>query len=236
MNGKQNNAGKREVEVLEQPHNKRFEQPRAVETPHERGERHKKTFIGALIAFLAANILISVGGVVLFFVLPCVFAAVMAFTVAPERRHNIDPEEAREQVRVEIENLPVQVSEPAIRIERVEVHMADGVLGIAPELEVDAIVLRDLDFVEPSYSTMVRCMLGERSKSGDAMAFHMTLNGAKAGAKVHDSIKPFHARSLPQEPSRCEITFQRQGEPDAVYFCYQHGKGTRLATQGRCPE
>ena len=221
---------------MEQPHNKRFEQPRPVETPHERGERHKKTFIGAVIAFLAANILISAGVVFLFFILPCVFAAVMAFVVAPERRHNIDPEVAREQVRVEIENLPVHASAPAIRIERVEVHMADGVLGIAPELEVDATVLRDLEFVEPSYATMMRCTYGERSKSGEAVAFHMTLNGAKSGAKVHDSIKPFHARSIPEVPSECEIAFQREGGPDAVYFCYRHGGDSKLAIQGRCEQ
>lgn len=207
---------------MEQPHNRRFDHTERApqqETPKERGERHKKTFFGALIAFVMANMVISVGALFLFFIAPCLGAMMMTLFAAPS---------------ADFERIDA-VAAPGVDIERVEVHLASSPLGISPEVELDARVLEDMPFVAPSYKLMMRCEREGRSYSGDAVAFHMVLGDAKQGASVHDSVRPFHARSMPAEPEQCDITLQRQhggGVGDAMHFCYR--AGDKLATSGRC--
>ena len=98
---------------------------------------------------------------------------------------------------------------------------------ISLPITIELRVLSDMDHVAPQLQVIATC----DGATDDEDAFHMELNGAKAGALLRDDPELFGVRSFETPPRQCEFRVQLQETATApIYYCMRAG----TTTQGRC--
>ena len=104
--------------------------------------------------------------------------------------------------------------------------------GYQLNVKISLVVKATMSNVAPHINVSASCLSNGETYHSKEDAFFMTLSKAQPNDKKQDDIQLFFLPTLPNKPTRCDLTLQlSEGRSEPHSYCYEDG-----TKPGSCPK